>query len=180
MSNHTTAGTKKRSSYHQPHRKPARETLERILSAAEDQLREQELDAFTIQAVLQRTGLSVGAFYSRFPDKTALIHELQERVHLRVEARISNNLSLETEVVQSLEEAVDSGFGVLIRHMLDERRLFSAFIMLSVFDPVMRASWDPAWMVRIAVYVVGLTLAAAAYPAVKAGRTTPVEGMRHH
>ena len=138
MSNHTTAGTKKRSSYHQPHRKPARETLERILSAAEDQLREQELDAFTIQAVLQRTGLSVGAFYSRFPDKTALIHELQERVHLRVEARISNNLSLETEVVQSLEEAVDSGFGVLIRHMLDERRLFSAFIMLSVFDPVMR------------------------------------------
>ncbi len=49
-----------------------------------------------------------------------------------------------------------------------------------VFDPVMRASWDPAWMIRIAVYVVGLTLAAAAYPAVKAGRTTPVEGMRHH
>ncbi|MEN8686659.1 MAG: FtsX-like permease family protein [Desulfuromonadales bacterium] len=49
-----------------------------------------------------------------------------------------------------------------------------------VFDPVMRASWDPAWMVRIAVYVVCLTLAAAAYPAIKAGRTTPVEGMRHH
>jgi ABC-type lipoprotein release transport system permease subunit len=49
-----------------------------------------------------------------------------------------------------------------------------------VFDPVMRASWDPAWMIRIAVYVVCLTLAAAAYPAIKAGRTTPVEGMRHH
>ena len=49
-----------------------------------------------------------------------------------------------------------------------------------VFDPVMRASWDPAWMFRIAVYVVCLTLLAAAYPAIKAGRTTPVEGMRHH
>ena len=49
-----------------------------------------------------------------------------------------------------------------------------------VFDPVMRASWDPAWMLRIAVYVVCLTLLAAAYPAIKAGRTTPVEGMRHH
>ena len=49
-----------------------------------------------------------------------------------------------------------------------------------VFDPVMRASWDPAWMIRIAVYVVCLTLAAAAYPAIKAGRITPVEGMRHH
>ena len=49
-----------------------------------------------------------------------------------------------------------------------------------VFDPVMRASWDPVWMFRIAVYVVCLTLLAAAYPAIKAGRTTPVEGMRHH
>ena len=49
-----------------------------------------------------------------------------------------------------------------------------------VFDPVMRASWDPAWMLRIAVYVVCLTQAAALYPAIKAGRTTPVEGMRHH
>ena len=49
-----------------------------------------------------------------------------------------------------------------------------------VFDPVMRATWDLAWMVKIALYVVGLTLLAALYPAVKAGRITPVEGMRHH
>ena len=48
-----------------------------------------------------------------------------------------------------------------------------------VFDPIMRATWDPAWMFRIAVYVVSLTLVAAAYPAIKAGRITPVEGMRH-
>ena len=48
-----------------------------------------------------------------------------------------------------------------------------------VFDPVMRASWNIAWMGRIAAYVVGLTLLAALYPAIKAGRITPVEGMRH-
>jgi ABC-type lipoprotein release transport system permease subunit len=35
-------------------------------------------------------------------------------------------------------------------------------------------------MARIAGYVIGLTLLAALYPAVKAGRITPVEGMRHH
>jgi ABC-type lipoprotein release transport system permease subunit len=49
-----------------------------------------------------------------------------------------------------------------------------------VFDPIMRASWDPVWMLRIALYVIGLTLLAALYPAIKAGRITPVEGMRHH
>ncbi len=49
-----------------------------------------------------------------------------------------------------------------------------------VFDPVLRATWDPVWMFNIALYVIGLTLLAALYPAIKAGRITPVEGMRHH
>jgi len=49
-----------------------------------------------------------------------------------------------------------------------------------VFDPVLRAAWDLGWMAKIALYVVGLTLLAALYPAVKAGRITPVEAMRHH
>jgi len=48
-----------------------------------------------------------------------------------------------------------------------------------IFDPVIRASWNPAWMIRIAVYVVLLTLLAALYPAIKAGRISPAEGMRH-
>ena len=125
-------------SYRPPRRKPAHETLERILTAAEEQLREQDLDAFTIQSVLQRTGLSVGAFYSRFPDKTALLHELQHRVHRRVDASILDDLAKETEVVGSLSEAVDRGFGLLIQHVLSERQLFRAFMMLSVFDSEMR------------------------------------------
>jgi ABC-type lipoprotein release transport system permease subunit len=49
-----------------------------------------------------------------------------------------------------------------------------------VFDPVLRATWDLAWMARITVYVVGLTLLAALYPAIKAGRVTPAEAMRHY
>jgi len=49
-----------------------------------------------------------------------------------------------------------------------------------VFDPVLRAAWDLGWMARIALYVTGLTLLAALYPAIKAGRITPVEAMRHH
>ncbi len=49
-----------------------------------------------------------------------------------------------------------------------------------VFDPVLHATWDVAWMMRIVLYIVGLTLLAALYPAIKAGRITPVEAMRHH
>jgi len=49
-----------------------------------------------------------------------------------------------------------------------------------VFDPVLRATWDLGWMVRIAFYVVGLALVASLYPAAKAARISPVEAMRHY
>jgi AcrR family transcriptional regulator len=136
------------SAYHPPRRKPARETLEKILAAAEEQLREQELDEFTIQSVLQRSGLSVGAFYSRFPDKTALLHELQERVHGRVDPKTLAELAELTGRTGSLGEAVDRGFGTLIRHVLSERKLFRAFMMTSVFDPHMRQRGEQFNLVR--------------------------------
>jgi AcrR family transcriptional regulator len=136
------------STYHPPRRKPAHETLEKILAAAEDQLREQELDSFTIQSVLHRTGLSVGAFYSRFPDKTALLRALQERVHGRIDPRILAELAALTGMTQSLEEAVDGGFGILMRHVLSERKLFRAFMMTSVFDPLMRQKGEQFNWVR--------------------------------
>lgn len=125
-------------SYKPVQRKPAHETLEKILAAAEEQLREEGLESFTVQSVLQRADLSVGAFYARFPDKTAIMRELQERVHGRVEPLILSELALRTGTTESLDEAVDVGFGTIIRHVLSDRTVFRAFMMWSVFEPVTR------------------------------------------
>ena len=131
-----------RPTYHAPVRRPGKRTLEGLLAAAEDQLREEDLDAFTVHNVLARTGQSVGAFYSRFPDKTALLHAVQERMHERLEPRIAAALAAEMKARRSLEEAVERGFGVLIERVLEERELTRAFMIRSVFDPVMRARGD--------------------------------------
>jgi ABC-type lipoprotein release transport system permease subunit len=66
--------------------------------------------------------------------------------------------------------------GIDLRRFIPETLEFGGV----VFDPILRATWDLLWMAKIALYVVGLTLLAALYPAVKAGRITPAEAMRQH
>lgn len=66
--------------------------------------------------------------------------------------------------------------GIDMRNFVSENLEFGGV----VFDPVLRATWDTVWMVRISFYLLFLSLLAAVYPAVKAGRISPVDAMRHH
>jgi AcrR family transcriptional regulator len=139
--------------YKPPQRPPGARTLERLLTAAEDQLREEEVDLFTIQKVLDRIGLSVGAFYHHFPDKTALLHAVQERVHARLEPRILAALAKEAQVKESLEDVIDHCVDILIDNMLQERQLLRAFAILSMFDPVMRRKGEQINHVRRSAFL---------------------------
>jgi len=69
----------------------------------------------------------------------------------------------------------------LVEHGIDLRSLISESLEFGgvVFDPVMRAAWDLGYMLRIALYVLALSLLASLYPARKAARIAPAEAMRH-
>ena len=87
-------------------------------------------------------GLSVGAFYARFPDKTALLHAVQDRFHGRLEPKIREEMLAEAGPKATLAEAVDASVDVLIRNVMGERELSRAFMSLSVTDPVLRAKGE--------------------------------------
>jgi AcrR family transcriptional regulator len=121
-----------------PRRRPAYESLEKLLDAAEDQLRQEDLRCFTVQRVLQRAGLSPGSLYTRFPaGKTALLRAVQDRYCKRVQPPLLEAINAQKHVKQSLEEAVDHTFSILIEHLMKELGLIRAFMMFAAFDPVM-------------------------------------------
>jgi AcrR family transcriptional regulator len=62
-----------------PQQARSRQTLDRLLDAAEQLVAEKGFDDTPVAEVARRAGSSVGAFYSRFQDKDGLLHALYER-----------------------------------------------------------------------------------------------------
>jgi AcrR family transcriptional regulator len=62
-------------------------TLHRILDAAERVLEEKSFTEATVAEIMEGAGVTVGAFYRRFPDKDALLHLLDERFFSEMKER---------------------------------------------------------------------------------------------
>jgi AcrR family transcriptional regulator len=62
-----------------PQQHRSQETLDRILDAAERVLDTKSFSEATLVEIMERAGVTVSAFYRRFPDKDALLHLMDER-----------------------------------------------------------------------------------------------------
>jgi AcrR family transcriptional regulator len=78
----------------QPKQARSRETLSKLLDAAEGLLAEGGIDATTVPAIAERAGVSVGIVYQRFADKDALLRAVYFRYFANLREHNQNNLAL--------------------------------------------------------------------------------------
>jgi AcrR family transcriptional regulator len=71
----------------------SQDTLERLLTAAEDALREEGPDGATLRGIADRAGVSIGIVYRRFPDKDTILRAVYIRFFERSAARNREGLA---------------------------------------------------------------------------------------
>jgi len=68
-----------------PIQERSRQSLDRMLVALEDLLKNQSFEKITIAALARRADVAVGSIYARFADKQALLIGMHQRIHERSE-----------------------------------------------------------------------------------------------
>jgi AcrR family transcriptional regulator len=104
----------------------SRATLERLLEAAEELIRERGLEGATVEGIAAQAGVSVGIVYRRFPHKDGLIRAVYERFFERREAINAQSLARERWVGCSALEVVRSFVAGAVAGAARERRAIRA------------------------------------------------------
>jgi AcrR family transcriptional regulator len=112
--------------------------LERILKTAETLIRTKGYEALTVAEVVRRSNTSIGTFYARFEDKTALLHAVQERFHGREEMQIRDESAKVDWSALSLEDTVRKLVEIKQAATDGNDRLIEAFVVYGATDPVLR------------------------------------------
>ena len=114
-------------------------TLSRILDAAESILAEKSWDDASVAEIARRAGSSVGAFYTRFPDKDTLLAALHQR--FIEEAFATSQVALDETrwVGASICEIVRELVAFQVRVQDQRRGQLRAFAVRAIHDPTFYA-----------------------------------------
>ena len=107
--------TKTKSTPAEPVQERSRQTMNRILDAAESLLKTSSIDRIGIAEITATAGVAAGSFYTRFADKEDLLEKLFERYldDLRhVAAEIEPELTAEASLEKRLTRIIDAVTGL--------------------------------------------------------------------
>ncbi|MEV4148225.1 helix-turn-helix domain-containing protein [Amycolatopsis sp. NPDC049691] len=113
--------------FHPPQQARSRASLEKVLAAAEYVLAHHGHEEFTIGAVAERAGLSVGAIYRRFAGKDQLLYAVKDQLLTRLETNVAEALgeSGPHDVVAAFTRALADTFAAhdrIFPELLDGQR----------------------------------------------------------
>lgn len=123
-----------------PQQSRSQATLDRILDAAETVLAEKSFGEATLAEIMDRAGVTVGAFYRRFPDKDALLHLLDNRFFAELHELAQTSLGAARWETATIPEIV-YGFTEIAVQLYKERRgLLRSLFLRARTDPVIMQS----------------------------------------
>lgn len=118
-----------------PKQQRSQQTLERLLDAAEEVVREEGLPGLTVTNVVRKARVSIGAFYRRFPDRDAMVYALQQRNHARALEVYQRQLdTLDVENVP-LEDTLETLLSFRAAMVLKDAPLMHAFAVQGAISP---------------------------------------------
>ena len=91
---------------HPPKQDRSRETQARILHATSKLLEKELFESISVRRIVNEAGTSIGSFYARFPDKSALLSVLYAEYEKQLEVRLAR-LQESTANAHSLEELAE-------------------------------------------------------------------------
>jgi AcrR family transcriptional regulator len=121
-----------------PQQHRSQETLDRILDAAERVLDGKSFSEATLVEIMQRAGVTVGAFYRRFPDKDALLHLMDERFFAELYARGNAVLSPARWSGSPISRILEEFTGEAVTIYRERRGLLRSLFLRARIDPVIQ------------------------------------------
>jgi AcrR family transcriptional regulator len=122
-----------------PHQARSRATLDRLLDAAEGLLAEKAWEVVGVADIAQRADSSVGAFYSRFKDKDAVLNALYERFADELMATYDEMFHPERWKGASVSAIVQAIIAFRVRIYSERMGLLRAILHQGVYDKGFKA-----------------------------------------
>ena len=110
------------------------------MDAAEGILETKAFSEATLAEIMDRAGVTVGAFYRRFPDKDALLHLLDERFFAELYARVDAVLAPDQWQGADLAQIVRAFVAEAVDLYRARRGLLRSLFLRARIDPVIAES----------------------------------------
>jgi AcrR family transcriptional regulator len=123
-----------------PQQTRSQATLDRILDAAENVLEEKSFSEATLAEIMDRAGVTVGAFYRRFPDKDALLHLLDDRFFAELHELAQTALGETKWEAATVTQIVQEFTKAAVQLYRERRGLLRSLFLRARTDPVIMRS----------------------------------------